>query len=293
MCSLSLRIFSDFLFNLNWKLFNQILDSVDISIVLLSRFFDLSLNLSLCWINVYLETLELHINLSSLSTNWLLHILDKTWPLISSLTWFNIRGKVKDITSLLKKTKTSPNNFIFIVEDTSLSILKLNLGIHHFLIRLRNNCNQEVKQNNENENLIRNPEEIDCVDHKDSCVILEISCSCRNVFKNLRRFNIVMSKVNYIVWVGTFGSNSGMVWNDCAPVYVSWVLNVTNRVLPSLHPNLEICICTWITTPFIAVLHAITRSKNFSVDSESSDPNEHKDWKVFYIFDSLNDQLNL
>jgi len=59
-----------------------------------------------------------------------------------------------------------------------LSVLKLNLGIHDFLIRLRDNSNQEVEENDEHENLIHNPEEVDRVDHEDSCVVLEISSSC-------------------------------------------------------------------------------------------------------------------
>ena len=145
LSSRSFLFFSNFLFNLNWKLFNQIFDSVDVSVVLLCSFLDLFLNFSLWWFNVHLETLELHIDLSSLCTNRLLHVLDKTWPLISSLTCFNIWGKVKYITSLLKKTKTSPNNFILVIEDTSLSVLKLNLRIHYFFIWLWDNCNQEVK----------------------------------------------------------------------------------------------------------------------------------------------------
>ena len=56
-------------------------------------------------------------------------------------------------------------------------VLQLNLGVHNLLVRLRDNSNQEIKQDNKDENLIQNPEEVNGINHKDGGIVLEYSRS--------------------------------------------------------------------------------------------------------------------
>jgi hypothetical protein len=80
-----------------------------------------------------------------------------------------------------------------VVQDASLSVLQDNFSIHYLLVGLRDNCNQEVKKNNENENLIQNPEEVNGVDHEDSSAALEICCSLSNVGEDFISLDIMIT----------------------------------------------------------------------------------------------------
>ena len=119
------------------------------------------------------EVLDVIVDLTCLFTNRFLHVLHETRPLVSSVAFFNVGGEQEAIASLLQKTKTAHHDFELVVEDASLVVLQLNLGVHNLLVRLRDNSNQEIKQNNEDENLIQNPEKVNGVNHEEGRVVLE------------------------------------------------------------------------------------------------------------------------
>jgi hypothetical protein len=104
---------------------------------------------------------------------------------------------------------------------------------------------------------------------------------------------IVVREIDQVVFIGALGDDGGVVCDDGAPVVVSWVLDVTNGVFPSLHPDLEIGVGTWVSTPLIAGCHAVSRSKNLGVNCKSSNPDEHENVEIVAIFDSLDNKLNL
>ena len=155
------------------------------------------------------------------------------------------------------------------------------------------NCNQEIEKDNEDENLIENPEEVNGINHEECSVVLEVGGSRADVLEDILRIDIVVGKIDQVVWISALRNNGGVVCDDCTPVVVGWVLDVTDGVFPSLHPDLEICIGAWISSPLIAGGHAVSWSKNFGVNCESSNPNEHENVKIFDIFDSLDNKLNL
>jgi len=84
-----------------------------------------------------------------------------------------------------------------------------------------------------------------------------------------------------------------VVCNNCAPVIVSWILNITDRIFPSLHPDLEIVVSSWISSPLITSCLAISWSKNLGINCKSSNPNEHENIEIFDIFNSLDNKFNL
>ena len=146
--------FSNFIVNRNREFLHQVLQSFNVSMVGHLVFLDLFLDISLSVGDARLKFLEIVVDRGGLLSNSFLHVLNKTGPFISSIAALDVRGKEEDITSLFEKTKTAHHNFELVVEDTSLMVLKLNLWIHNHFVGLRDNSNQEVKQNNENENLI-------------------------------------------------------------------------------------------------------------------------------------------
>jgi len=96
----------------------------------------------------------------------------------------------------------------------------LNLAIHNLLVRLRDNSNQEIKQNNEDENLIEDPFDINAVNHEICSATLEISSSCGNVLKNISCADIIMIEINKVVWISTICSNSRIVCDNRGPEVV-------------------------------------------------------------------------
>jgi len=75
-------------------------------------------------------------------------------------------------------------------------VLQLNLGVHNLLVRLRDNSNQEIKQDNKDENLIQNPEEINGINHKDGGIVLEYSRSWIDVLKDVLAIEILIVEID-------------------------------------------------------------------------------------------------
>ena len=286
---------SDIMSQSNSKFLYQVFDSGDVSLIGKLIILDFLLDIILSRLDGRLQGFEFIIDLRGLFADVLLHVLNKAWPFVASLTWLNVRCKVEHIASFVKESKTAPDDLLLVVQDASLFVLQINFVVHNFLVRLGNNRNQEVKKNDENEHLIQNPEEVDGVDHEDSGAALEVGCSCSDVSKDFVSLNIVIVKINKVVWVGAFWNNRSVISNDTAPEQVRWILDITNGIFPSLHPDLEVGVSSWITSPFTSILvfHTVAWPKNFGVNSKRSDPDIHKYREVNHINKSLNDKLNL
>lgn len=109
--------------HLSCDLINQVLKSFDVSNVLSFIMLNLLLNRILVISDVSGEILDVIVDLTSLFTNCFFHVLDKTRPFVSSVTFFYIWSKSETINSLFKETKTAHDDFEFVVEDASLAIL--------------------------------------------------------------------------------------------------------------------------------------------------------------------------
>ena len=123
MASLNFWVSMNLIIQLNGELLNQVLQSIDVSMVGKLIFFDLFLDLNLRVSDALSEIFKITVDLSCLFSNCFFHILHKTWPLISSIALFDIGSKEEDIASLLQETETAHDNFVLVVEDTSLAIL--------------------------------------------------------------------------------------------------------------------------------------------------------------------------
>lgn len=75
-------------------------------------------------------------------------------------------------------------------------VLQLNLGVHNLLVRLRDNSNQEIKQDNKDENLIQNPEEVNGINHEDGGIVLEYSRSWIDVLKDVLAIEILIVEID-------------------------------------------------------------------------------------------------
>jgi hypothetical protein len=91
---------------------------------------------------------------------------------------------IEHITSLFKESETSSNDLCFVVQDAILYILQAKFSIHYLLVGLRVNCNQTVKKNEENKNLIQNPDEVYGLYHEIGYAALEI---CVFIYRMLEK----------------------------------------------------------------------------------------------------------
>ena len=66
-----------------------------------------------------------------------------------------------------------------------------------------------------------------------------------------------MIEINKVVWISTICISSRTICDNRGPEVVCWVLDVTNRILPSYHPDTEISCSTWESSPLIASSHGI------------------------------------
>ena len=103
------------------------LESLDVSEVCSLVIGHLLLDILLVLYNTSCQVLDVVVDLSCLFTDSLLHVLDEPRPFVASVTLFDVGGEEEAISSLLKKTKTTHNDLVLVVENTPLSILKLNL----------------------------------------------------------------------------------------------------------------------------------------------------------------------